>query len=152
MKKHGEIRGRIGSPIEIETADGLVGDGSEVDGEGLGGVCKIRLPFRTSRAIDCADGELSGLEIVRRGDRTTLCYIAVYSSDVCDPAIRECEGAVGGKLVGCTSVVTDLDGDGGVTVGHIGCCIRVRETGYGSVGLIGNSGYGPALPVDSSVA
>lgn len=95
---------------------------------------------------------MAGLEIVRGADREALRYISIYSRDIGDSAVWKGEDAVWSEGVGCSVVlVADLDEDGAVGVGGIGSCVRGGEAGEGCVGLIGEGGDGPPLPVDGTV-
>ena len=89
----------------------------------------IRLPFRSGSAVDGRDGELTRLEIVGGGDGEALRNIPLYGGDVCDVAVWDRDGAVGGQHVGCSVGVGDLDGDGGGGEGHVCGDVGVWEAG-----------------------
>ena len=116
-------------PVEEEGCDGLVGLGGEGEGEGLGDVGVVGLPFCGGGAVDGGDGELAGLEIVGGGDGEALCDITRYGGDVGDVAVWDCDGAVGGEHVGCCVAVSDLHGDGGGCEGHVCGYVGVWEAG-----------------------
>ena len=151
MEEDCEVCGGVLCPVEEEGGDGLIGLGGEGEGEGLGDVGVVGLPFCGGGAVDGRDGELAWLEIVRGADGEALCYVICYGGDVGDVAVGDCDGAVGGEHVGGCVAVSDLYGDGGVCEGHVCGCVRVWQAGEGCVCLICYGGDGPALPVEGAV-
>ena len=125
MEEDGEVGGGILGPIEEEGGDGLVRLGGEGEGEGLGDVGVVGLPFRRGGAVNGRDGELAWLEIVGGADGETLRYVPRHGGDIGDVAVWDCDGAIGGEHVGGCVAVSDLHGDGGVCECHVCGYVRV---------------------------
>ena len=136
MKAHREVRGRVLGPVEGEASDGLEGLRSQRHGDGLRRVGLDGLPFGRGGAVDGGEGELAWLEGGGGGDGEALRDVAGDGGDEADLAVREHEGAVGGKRVGRGVVVADLYGDGGVGEGLVGVGEGGAEAGYGGGGLV----------------
>ena len=91
MEKHGHgCRGNL-AKVEEEPSYELIWQTRERDGDGLGLVGKLGLPFRTSGAVDSGDGELPGKILVRRGYGEALGNVSRYGGVVSDATVGQDE-------------------------------------------------------------
>ena len=137
MEENGEIRGWVLRPVESEACDGLEGLRAERDGDGLGDVGVVWLPFRRGGAVDGGEGELANLEIVGGCDGEALSDVACHCGDGAYLAVLEHQSTIWWELVGCGVVVTaDLDRNGGVGEGLVSVGQGSAEAVYGGCGLV----------------